>query len=125
MRGVKTRTGSRWKKFGSFFVLVFLLAALLHSVNNVYKKKKSADEVLARMQDEMKSLTERQNFLRESLERLSTPEGLKFEIRKKLNVAEAGESVAIIVEEEQSSTTPVLSISPWRKFKNFWSSLFK
>lgn len=125
MRGVKTRAGNKWKKLGVFLILILLFIVLLNSVNNVYKKKKGAEEVLSRMQGEVKVLTEREEYLKESLERLATTEGIKFEIRKKLNVAEVGESVAIIVTEEKDSSTKLLKTSPWQKFKNFWTELFR
>lgn len=125
MRGVKTRGGDKWKRVGVFFVLLIIFGVLLNSVGNVYKKKVNAEKALSQMQSEITELENRQKFLTESLARLDTQEGLKFEIRKKLNVAQAGESVAIIVDEETSSTTKPSTVSSWQKFKNFFSGLFE
>ena len=124
MRGVKSRDSEKWKKLAIFLVLLLLFGVLLNSVRKVYKKKESAEKALARMQSEVQTLTEREKFLEDSLLRLSTDEGIKFEIKKKLNVAEVGESVAIIVESDESVTTPSSSISPWQRLKNFFSDLF-
>jgi cell division protein FtsB len=125
MRGVKTSRGGGWKRAGAFLVLLIVFGVLLNSVRNVYKKKVGAEKALSQVQSEIKDLEDRQKFLTESLARLDTQEGLKFEIRKKLNVAEAGESVAIVVDEETSSSTPPSSISSWQKLKNFFTGLFE
>ncbi|KKQ78211.1 MAG: hypothetical protein UT00_C0001G0096 [Parcubacteria group bacterium GW2011_GWA1_38_7] len=77
------------------------------------------------MQAEVVALDKREEFLKESLEKLKTREGVEFEIRKKLNVATPGEGVAIIVDEEQSTTTSNQNISSWQKFKNFFSRIFR
>lgn len=125
MRGVKTRESGKWKKISIFVILLVTSVFLLNSVNNVYQKKKEADKALARMQEQMLEMQKREEFLVGSLERLKTDEGLKFEIRKKLNVAEAGESVAIIVDEEKTASATSPSVSSWQKFKNFFSWLFE
>ncbi len=125
MRGIKTKASGKWKRLAIFLTLTFVLVFLLNSVSKVYRKKQNAEEALARMQGEVKTLEERENFLKESLARLGTEEGLKFEIRKKLNVAEVGESVAIIVSEEEASSTKLLEPSLWQKIKTFVSDLFE
>jgi hypothetical protein len=77
------------------------------------------------MQSDVATLKERKNFLANSLDRLATLDGIKFEIRKKLNVAEVGESVAIIVNEEDSVTPYIAPRSSWQRFKDFWQNLLK
>jgi len=56
---------------------------------------------------------------------LSTQDGLEFEIRRKLNVAKVGESVAIIVEKTESSPNNSSHLSFWQKIKNLFGSLFR
>ena len=123
MRGVKTKATNKWKRLGLFLVLVLVFGLLLNSVSGVYKKKKGAELILARTEAEAKVLVEREAFLKESLKRLGTKEGLKSEIRKKLNVAEVGESVAVIVTEERVAPIETFQISTWQKIKNFFTSL--
>jgi cell division protein FtsB len=127
MRGIKikNRNQSKWKRLGIFLILLLVFGFLLNSVRNVYQKKKEAQSVLARMEEEKTKLEERDKFLKESLAKLATNEGMNFEIRKKLNVARAGESVAIVVEEEQPSTTKTFEVSAWQKLKDFFTGLFK
>lgn len=105
--------------------LVLLLLLLLNSLSNVYQKKREAQKALSFMQTELDDLKKRDEFLKNSIASIQTKEGLEFEIRKKLNVAEVGESVAIIVEEKEASSTPSMNLSPWQKFKNFFTKVFK
>lgn len=125
MRGVKTRASGRWKKVALSIALLLVLGIFLNSVNNVYKKKKGAEDLLVRMQGEIKTLEDREVFLAKSLDRLSTVEGMKFEIRKKLNVAEVGESVAIIVAQEEADRATPDKLSAWQQIKKFWKGLFE
>ena len=108
-----------------FLALLLVFGFLLNSVRKIYNKKEEAQKVMARMEEEKTKLQEREQFLKDSLDKLATAEGLKFEIRKKLNVAEVGESVAIIVNEEQAPATQNLPISLWQKIKDFLVELFK
>jgi cell division protein FtsB len=125
MRGLKNRGEHIGKRVTIFFVLVLILCALTNSVYKVYSKRVEAQKTLARMQDEIKAMEEREGQLAASLKRLETDEGMALEMRKKLNVAEAGESVAIIVDDNKSVSVPVAQTSPWQKFKNFVVDLFK
>jgi len=106
-------------------ILFLILIFLSNSLNNVYQKKKEADVALTRMKERVADLQNREEVLKQSLARLDTIEGMKFEIRKKLNVAEVGESVAVIVDQEEKATESGYFISPWQKFKNFFSWLFE
>ncbi|MEK7200921.1 MAG: hypothetical protein AAB672_02220 [Patescibacteria group bacterium] len=125
MRGIRNKKENRWKKMVIFLALLLVFGFLLNSVRKIYNKKEEAQKVMARMEEEKTKLQEREQFLKDSLDKLATAEGLKFEIRKKLNVAEVGESVAIIVNEEQAPATQNLPISLWQKIKDFLVELFK
>lgn len=125
MRGIKNKKENKIKKLAIFFVLILVLGLLLNSVRKIYDKKEEAQKIMARMEEEKARLQERQKFLKESLANLETIEGLKFEIRKKLNVAEAGENVAIVVDEEQTAPTSQTNLSSWQKIKDFFTDLFR
>ena len=125
MRGIKNKESGKWKKLGIFLVLFLIFGVLVNSVRKVYNKKTEAQKTLVRMEEEVKKLEDRQKFLGNSIQKLNTKEGIEFEMRKKLNVAQAGESVAIIVEETQSTSTSSAEISSWQKIKNFFAELFK
>jgi hypothetical protein len=125
MRGIKNKESGKWKRLGVFVILLFILIVLLNSTKNVYQNKKAAGEALARMQGQVADLENRDKVLKDSLQRLNTQEGVNFELRKKLNVAQVGESVAVIVDEGQPTSTPAASISSWQKIKIFFTNLFK
>lgn len=125
MRGIKKRGGGKWKKRAIFIVLLVLFAVLLNSVFKVYKKKQEAEKALAQSGAELAELQNREEFLEDSLRSLDTQEGLEFEIRRRLNVAGAGEGVAIIVEESQSASSTVPEKSFWQKTKDFFTELFE
>ncbi len=124
MRGIKTKQSGKWRRVALFYLLVLVLVMLLNSLFNVYEKKKGAEEALVKMEGDLKELGERQKYLGGYLDRLSTKEGIEFEVRKKFNVAEAGESVAIIVEEEVAPNDTETKETRWQRFKGFWSGLF-
>lgn len=124
MRGIKTKDHSLTKKVCLFLLLLLIFGVLVNSTRKVYNKRQEAMQALTRMESELKELENRQETLTASLQRLQTEEGVKFEMRKKLNVAEAGESVAIIVEEELSEVASTTKVSGWQKFKGFWTKLF-
>ncbi|MFH0804081.1 MAG: hypothetical protein V1896_00570 [Candidatus Zambryskibacteria bacterium] len=125
MRGIKNKESGKWKRLAFFLLLLLVFGVLLNSVRNVYQKKKTAQGALARMEKEVADLENRDQFLKESIAKMATQEGLEFEIRKKLNVAEAGESVAIIVDETQTTPVPAVPVSSWQKIKNFFTDLFR
>jgi len=125
MRGIKSKGENKWKKIASFSALFLLLIILINSTRKVYEKKVEAQKMLSQMQTDVKTLTDRQQVLNEDLQKLSTTDGVAFEMRKKLNVAEAGESVAVIVDLPQSTSTPVVEVSGWQKVKSFVVRLFK
>jgi cell division protein FtsB len=125
LKGVKNKNSGKWKKIVSFLFLLLLLLVLLRSVNNVYEKKKAADEALVRMKKEISNLEAREKSLKQDLARLNTKEGLEFEMKKNLNVAAAGESVAVIVPYTEPTSTSVIKVSAWQKIKNFFTDLFK
>jgi len=125
LRGIKNRESGKWKRLALFFVLLVVFAVLLNSVNNVYKKKKEAEDTLARMKNQIAELQNRGQTLEDSINKINTKEGIEFELRKKLNVASVGEKVAIIVEKPEDTSTGTSEISPWQKLKNLFLDLFK
>jgi len=120
MRSLKSRDYEKWKRLGTFLMLLLVFGVLSNSVRKVYGKKEGAEKALARMDEEVQELALRKVFLETSIARLGTTEGMKFEIKKKLNVAEAGESVAIIVVDEVPAASEISEVSFWQKIKNLF-----
>lgn len=88
-------------------------------------KNRQAAEAMQKMEQEIEELKARQTELVMFQERLKTKEGIEYEIRKKFGVARPGESVAIIVEENSTSTAALGESGLWQKIKNFFSGLFE
>jgi cell division protein FtsB len=125
MRGIKTKGSGKWKKISIFIILIVLLVVLLNSARKVYEKKVEVQNTLTRMQAEVTQLQNRDQVLKESIKSINTKEGLEFELRQKLNVAQAGEGVAVIVDQPQPTSTSITAISPWQKIVNLFTGLFK
>jgi cell division protein FtsB len=124
MRGVKRSSKSVWKRLLVFVFLFSLLIILGNSTRKVYNKNIEAEKALVRMEQEIKELKDRQTELKDSQERLKTQEGIEYEIRKKFSVAREGEHVAIIVDNQSTSTESVETNSSWQKIKSFFSNIF-
>ncbi len=124
MRGIKTKQSGKWRRVALFYLLVIFLVMLLNSLFNVYEKKKGAEDALVKMEGDLKELGEREKYLGGYLDRLSTQEGVEFEVKRKFNVAEAGESVAIIIDEQTNPQDNEAPKTKWQRFKGFWSGLF-
>jgi len=125
MHGIRTKEKNKWKKVLLCAVLFIALVFLANSVRKVYEKKREVDRALTQMKEEITELEKRGEYLDDSMQKLSTREGLEFEIRKKLNVAQAGEGVAIIVENDQSATTTQTRTPIWSQIKNFFTEIFE
>ena len=65
----------------------------------------------------------REDELKSDIARLKTGEGIKEEIKDRFNVTEAGEHVAIIVDERRSATSTDTLDIPW--YKKFWNVIMR
>jgi hypothetical protein len=72
---------------------------------------------LTREQLEFTKLKSREIELDKSVKYLKTDKGIEAEIRSKFRVVKEGESVAVIVDNNASSTTKTVDIKP----PSFWS----
>ena len=120
MKSLRSRDHTKWKRLGIFLLLFLVFGVLSNSVRKVYNKKESAEKALTRMDQDVKELEDRKSYLETSIARLGTSEGIKLEIKRKLNVSEPGERVAIIVDDSVSSTTETSEPSFWQKIKNLF-----
>ena len=125
MRGLKHKSGQKWKRVMILILLLLVLGFMINSLHNVYNKKNEAQQVLMRMQQEVQNLKNRKLVLQNSIQNLDTPDGLGLEIRRKLDVAGVGERVAVIVEELTPISAPSTEPSLWQKVKNFVIKWFR
>lgn len=113
-----------WRNKPLVLIISFLL--LLVSGRASYKVYKSLEEsrkVLSESQSKLLELEGREGFLKEELNRLSTEEGKKDELRKKFGVGYPDENLAIIVESGPSDGS-VPSTGLWFRIKSFFLNLF-
>ena len=100
------------------FILV-IVALLVGSVFDVYKKEKNTRVIKNRQEQELLELKDREVALKAEIDRLNSGIGIEDEIRGKFNVGREGEGVAII-------TDAVDSESELKKDENrgFWNTVF-
>ncbi len=93
--------------------LLFLTIFLARGASEVLEKRSESIKHLEDLDTKTTLLVERQVTLEKDIERLKTSEGINEEIKEKFSVSEAGERVAIIVDEKPSSTTTEEIDKPW------------
>jgi cell division protein FtsB len=91
----------------TLFILFFMFLVMLKALWGVYSKERLSAEYLQKQQAELDRLTTRKSELANSVEYLKTDQGVESEIRSKFRVVKEGESVAVIVGDEESTSTPV------------------
>lgn len=103
-------------------VLVVVVGLLLNSVWNIYTKERETRIVRKNLEREFLELQEREELLREEIERLKTPRGIEEEIRSKFEVSKDGEKVMVIVDPTKDKETQIYKRknSFWSKFLNFF-----
>ena len=103
----------------SLFILFCFLILTARGVLNVYAKERESRNDLNRVQVQQRQLATRAASVRESNDRLKTPEGIETEIRSKFDVAKDGEGVIVIVDKE------VVVPEPEEKgmIQRFWDSV--
>jgi hypothetical protein len=103
----------------SLVILFLALILTARGVINVYAKERESHKDLARVEFERSQLATRAASVRESGERLKTPEGLETEIRSKFDVAKEGEGVIVIVDK----VVPVSEPEERGMIQRFWDSV--
>ncbi len=106
----------------TLLLLFIILLALLKALWGVYQKEHMSARYLEREQKELAKMEQRQKTLTQSVEYMKTDKGIEAEIRNKFRVAKEGESVAVIIDGEASTSPTVPTTS---KSRGFWSTLLK
>lgn len=103
---------SIWKRvLGSPISLVvagIVLVVLVKATWNISSKTIQSAEKLAQAQAELARLNERQSELQGRVGLLSTDQGIEAEIRTKFRAVREGESVAVIVDEDDGPAVALL-----------------
>lgn len=108
-----------WPSIFLVLVITFFLAKGASGV--MVKERQSAGRVET-LESEAAKLEGREAELKNSIERLSTDEGIMEEIRQKFSVTKEGEYVAIIVD-ERARATSTDELKTW--YQKLWSAIIK
>lgn len=92
---------TNWRPIILTLVFLIIAALLILSTVRLFAKYKKARGVYQETKLEYDNLTEMKASLEESVELLSTDEGIARELREKLRVVGEGEELIIIVPEEE------------------------
>lgn len=103
----------------SLLILFLILIFTARGVVNVYAKERESKRELANVELQRSQLATRAASVRESGNRLKTPEGIESEIRSKFDVAKEGEGVIVIVDK----VVPISEPEQKGLIERFWNSL--
>jgi cell division protein FtsB len=84
-----------------FFVLVIFSAIVVMSIISLYPKSRDAIQNRNQAKAELENLNNKELELRMKIESLNTAEGQEEALRGKYHVADEGEGVVVIIEEEK------------------------
>ena len=90
-----------------FIVLIFLIRGGL----SIHQKALIAQIRLDQAQSELNNLQQQQQSLSNSISQLSTPAGIEAALREKYHAVKQGESVAVIVDDSVSTSSPSIASS--------------
>ncbi len=106
------------------WVLCFLgliVILMIHSTWNVYQKQRESAKLLEQAENQSKELQNRQKELQDRIANMQTTQGMEEEIRNKFNVAKPGENVAVVLDnDDATSSVSTTSTSLWQKIINFF-----
>lgn len=121
-----------WQSFlSSPVVLIILMVLIFLSGQAVYERYQIEREMAGRrieIEAKVKAMEARRSVLRNKVEYLSEPRGIEAEVRRNFDVAEVGEKVVIIIDDDKSEaiqpladkteTRPTLWYKFWEKLSS-------
>jgi cell division protein FtsB len=107
--------------FPSLIVLSIITFFLVKGAWGVMEKERKSKEIVKDLKGEVATLIQRERELKDDISRLETNEGVKEEIKKRFNVAQEGEYVAVIVDNQKVSTSTDHSLWSW--YKKLWVAI--
>ena len=121
----RKRKKTHWTNRTYVLVLVIVLFFLsARAAYHIYQSKKQSEEAAISKARELANMQEREIYLKQELQKLSTTAGREAEMRDKFGVGSEGENLAVIIE-SKATTTSDNSPGFWQSIKTFFSGLFK
>lgn len=100
-------------------ILAIIFVLLLRGSWSIYKKANLSMQNLEKERIELEKLVLREKNLASSLDYLKTDQGIENEIRSKFRAVKEGEQVAVIVDEQNPTSSATTT-----KKHGFWYNLF-
>lgn len=126
MQDFQHRKKVRRKLYSRNAVIVLGLVTLLivRGAYGVLKKEHQSALALTDAELQLKTAQANQATLASNVALLHTDAGVEQEIREKYSVVKAGESVAIIVDNDEATTTPIIHKTIWQKIGDWFKNIF-
>ncbi len=105
-----------------FWVFLVVLIVLGRAAIGAYIKERESRRLAVDSQARLVELEERERELNEHINFLKTPEGVEAELRSRYSVAKPGETVVLIVDDRNATTTKPVKKSWWQKFISFFEN---
>ncbi len=116
----RPKTGRRLYSKVAIAGLIILIALLIRPTWKIFEKSRESKENLKKAQTELAQLESRKQQLASDVAYLKTEHGRDQEIRNKFGVARDGETMIVIVR-DNNEYKPVDIITPPRFFRRVWS----
>jgi hypothetical protein len=100
-------------------LLGIILLIILNGVWNIHSKAILSKNNLNREQIELNKIIEREKNLESSLEYLKTDQGIENEIRSKFRAVKEGEKLAVILDDNPSTSTSTIT----EQNKSLWNRI--
>lgn len=105
----------------SLIILFIITFLLVKGTIGVMNKERESSRISKNLEEKAKTLSLREQELKENIARIQTEEGIKNEIKERFSVTQEGEHVAVIVDERNSSTSMDNLTLPW--YRRFWNAI--
>ena len=107
----------------TIFILGVIFIVLIKATVNIYDKERQSGADLALLTRKYEDLSQRSEYLKSEISRLSTENGVSEEIRDKFAVAKPDEKIVVIVDQDinvEGSGVSSAKQGFWQKFLNLF-----
>lgn len=119
--GKRSSNSSIFSSLPVFIIAILAFVFMIKVSWSMYEKAILSKDKLAQAEAALNDINSRKNELQKKVSFLSTDQGVQSEARTKFRLAEEGESVAVIIGDEQSKKT--VSTTTIERKKSLWRRL--
>ncbi len=122
MRRIQHRHTYSWKKIAysrwTIALLIISACAMIHVLWSAYTRKVLSMHNSARIEQDLVEIKQRKVVVSENIAALKTEDGVEREIRQKFNVIKPGESVFVLVDAQDETSTQSVTVK-----KSWWQRI--